>query len=159
MNSAYLTVRRLPYEEPYDTQLEIIASNGVLYGSTDIYCNVSDLTEIGDALKAFPKSIPDEFKYEYGSSDPAMRFYHHFVLRVYTVGSWGKCALQISINQNQSEPEEGICLFSIPAEAASINRLGDLFVAFGKLQHLEFKWTPNSDDNELYEQHQHKSTP
>ena len=159
MNSAYLIVRRLPYEEPYHTQLEIIASNGVFTGSTDIYCNVSDLSEIGGILQAFPKAIPDEYKYEYGSSDPAARFYRHFVFRAYTVGSWGKCALQVSINQNQSEPEEGICLFSIPAEPSSINRLGDLFVAFAKLQHLEFKWIPNSDENELYDQHQHKTTP
>jgi hypothetical protein len=166
MNNAYLTVRRLPYEEPHHTQLEITASNGVFTGSTDIYCNVSDLSEIGKKLKAFPKTVPDEYKYEYGSSDPAARFYRHFVFRVYTVGSWGKCALQISINQNPSEPEEnqgeqegGVCLFSIPAEPASINRLGDLFITFGKLQHLEFKWVPDSDTNDLYEKHQYKNMP
>jgi len=149
MNHEYLQVRRLPYEEPYHTQLEISASNGVFSGSTDIYCNVSDLAKIGCALQSFPKSIPDEYKYEYGSSDPAARSYCHFVLRVYTVGSWGHSALQISIKENLKEPEERICLFSIRSEPASINRLGDLFVAFSKLQHFEFKWMPNSDENEL----------
>lgn len=153
-NSSYLRVRRLLYEEPYHTQLEINASNGVFTGSTDIYCNVSDLAEIGRALQTFPKAIGDEYKYEYGSSDPAVRFYRHFVLRVYTVGGWGKCALQVSMNENHSEPYEGVCLFSMPVEPSSINRLGNLFVAFGQLEHLEFKWIPNTDVAELYAQHQ-----
>jgi len=154
MNDSYLRVRRLPDEEPYSTQLEIIASNGTFTGSTDFYCNVSDLTDIGRALQAFPQAIGDEYRYESGSSDPAARDYRHIVLRFYTVGSWGKCALQISINQNGSEPDEGICLFSIEAEPASLNRLGDLFVTFGQLQHLEFKWVPNSQIAELYEHYQ-----
>jgi hypothetical protein len=132
--------------------LEIVASNGSFTGSTDIYCNVSDLSDIGHALQAFPKSIPDEYKYEYGSSDPVVRFYRHFVFRVYTLSSWGKCALQLSMNQNETEPHEGVCLFSMPVESASISRLGELFLAFSKLQHLEFKWVPNTDIAELFEQ-------
>lgn len=142
MNESYLEIRRIPYEEPFHTQLEIAASNGSFFGRTDIYCNVSDLAEIGRALQIFPRSIPAEYKYEYGSNDPDVRFYRHFVLRVYTVGSRGRCALQISINNNESEPEEGTCLFSISAEPASINRLGNLFLEFSKLQNLEFKWFP-----------------
>lgn len=149
MNREYLEVCRLPYEEPYHIQLEITASNGVFTGSTDIYCNVNNLEKIGHVLQVFPRSIPDEYKYEYGSNNPADRYYRYFFLRVYTVGSCGHSAVQISINQNQDEPGEGVCLFSIRSEPASINRLGDLFVTFSKLQHFEFKWFPNSDENEL----------
>ena len=74
MNECYLEIRRLPYEEPFCTQLEISASNGSFSGSTDIYCNVSDLADIGRALQTFPDSILAEYKYEYGSSDPNARW-------------------------------------------------------------------------------------
>ena len=137
MSDSYFTIRRIPYEEPHHLQLEIAASNGIFVGQTDIYCNASDLAAIGRALKKFPRFVGDEFKREYGSPNAKDRNYRHFVLRAYTVGSWGKCALQISINCNQSEPDEGVCLFSIAAEAASLNRLGELFIAFGELRHLE----------------------
>ncbi len=154
MNDSYLIVRRVPYEEPHHTQLEIVVSNGAFSGSTDIYCNVSDLADIGRVLQTFPKVVGDEYKYEYGSSDPDSNFYRNFIIRFYAVGSCGSCALQVEINQNQSEPNEGVCRFSLKAEPASINRLGDLFVAFSELQHLEFKWIPNTDFAELYKEYQ-----
>lgn len=154
MKKPYVIVRRHPYEEPHLTQLEIFASNGILTCSTDIYCNVTDLAEIGHALQKFPKVAGEEYQYDYGSEDPTQRCYRYFLLRVYTTDSVGHCALQIAMNQNREEPDEGICRFSIKSEAGSINRLGALFVRFGDLQHLELRWTPDSDDVDLYRQHQ-----
>ena len=151
MKNAHLLIRRVPYEEPHHLQLEISASNGILVGQTDIYCNASDLAEIGRALKKFPRFVGDQYKHEYGSSDPKDRNYRHFVLRAYTVGSWGQCALQISIDLNQQEPDEGICQFSIEAEPASLNRLGGLLIEFGQLRHRELLWIPNSDECDLFE--------
>jgi hypothetical protein len=127
-------------------------SNGAFSGATDIYCNVEDIAAIGTALKSFPKKAGDEYTYEYGSEDPAKEFYRYFLLRAYTIDQAGHCALQIHINLNEKEPEEGICKFSIRAEAAAINRLGELFEHFSKLSHLELRW--NLKDGQLYEQHQ-----
>jgi hypothetical protein len=73
-------------------------------------------------------------------------------LRAYTIDVVGHCALQVVMNLNEAEPDEGICKFSIRAEAAAINRLGELFNQLSKLKHLEFRW--NLRDDELYEQHQ-----
>lgn len=154
MNSAYIIVRRHLYEEPYNTQLEILVSNGSFAGGTDIYCNVSDLREIGKRLLEFPKFIGDEYVYEYGSSDSARRVYRHLILRAYTLDRSGHCALQIEMNLNRDEPEEGACRFSMKCEPNSLVRLGELFIAFERLEHLEFKWVPNTDIAELYEQHQ-----
>lgn len=153
-NRSYLTVRRYPYEEPHHTQIEVIASNGDFTARTDFYCNVSELAAIGRALQKFPRTIGDEYKFEVGSSDPAARTYHHFVLRAYTIGSAGHCGLQISINQKQPEPDEGISCFSMKVEPASISRLGNLFLSFAELRHLEFRWIPNTDIAELHELHQ-----
>jgi hypothetical protein len=106
-------VKRYPYEEPYHTQIEFIVSNGGFSGNTDIYCNVEDLKEIGEALQNFPNKIDDLYIYEYSSEKVEDRFYRHFWLKVYTVGSLGYCAIQFHINKNTEELEEGICRFSI----------------------------------------------
>ena len=147
MQKPYLIVRRHPYEEPYLTQLEINASNGIFCGTVDFYCNVEDLTEIGQQFKNFPQKIGDEYQYEYGSENPKDNYYSYFLFRVYTTDSLGHCAIQIAMNTNYIEPHEGSCKFSIKAEAAAINRLGELFERFGRLEHLELRW--NLVDGEL----------
>jgi hypothetical protein len=147
-----LIVRRHPYEEPYNTHLEFLASNGVFTGGTDIYCAVCDVAEIGSALGAFPANVGDEYKYEYGSPDPRANWARYFVLRASTIDRAGHCALQFTFNLNRPEPDEGACRFSIRAEAAAINRLGKLFEEFAKLRHVELRWSPTVD--ELHETHQ-----
>jgi hypothetical protein len=142
MKKAYLHIRRLPYEEPYHTQLAIEASNGIFSGATDIYVGVHELVEIGKALKTFPARIGDEYTFRYGSEEPAANFYRFFMLRAYTVGSRGDCGLQIIMNMNQREPGEGICKFSIRSEPAAVNRLGSALEIFGELRHLELRWAP-----------------
>ena len=152
MTEPFITVRRYPYEEPYLTQLAFFVSNGRFSGTTDIYCDVEDFIAMGKALRAFPQKADDEYSYEYGSEDPATKFYRYFQLRAYTFNRVGHCALQISINLNTETPGEGICKFSIRTEAAAINRLGQLFEQFGKLAHLEMHW--NLKNGQLYERHQ-----
>jgi len=112
----------------------------------DIYCATNDLVEIGHALRNFPSKMPDEYIFEYGTSDPNIKFYRHFKMRVYTVGSVGRCAIQFMVNLNKKEPEEGMVCFSIhPIEPASINKLSDLFLKFSELQDLEFQWSPTEE--------------
>jgi hypothetical protein len=42
----FLVVRRHPYEEPHNVQLEFIATNGRFTGGTDIYCTADDIKEV-----------------------------------------------------------------------------------------------------------------
>lgn len=148
----FLIVRRFPYEEPFHTQLKFAASNGMFSGCTDIYCNVDDISNIGKALQNFPRTAEDEYRYEYGSSDPSKKFYRYFLLRAYTLDRTGRYALQFAMNLNQDEPEEGVCKFSFPVEMSAVNRLGKLFERFSLLLHLELRWTPS--DGKVYEQYQ-----
>jgi hypothetical protein len=152
-----IIVRRFPYEEPYHTHLEFVVSNGTFGGSTDIYCGVQDIQEIGEALQKFPARIGDEYCYKYGSEDPEVSFYRYFVLRAYTIDSVGHCAIQLLINLNTKEPDEGKCQFSIRAEAASVNRLGKLFEDFSKLEHLEFRWSLK--ESGLFQEYQLSDVP
>jgi hypothetical protein len=136
-----LIVRRHPYEEPYLTELEVIATNGSFAGRRrGIYCNVEDLAEIGSALEVFPRRVPDEYEYDCKG----------FKLKAYTAGRAGHAFLQIEIQSDWDVPDR--CLFSLPAEPVGLNRLGELFVAFSKLEHLEFWW--GQDFAKLFTEHQ-----
>jgi hypothetical protein len=149
--SPHLKVRRLPDdEEPYHAELVLTASNGAFAGSTNIYCRVEEIAEIGRGLKNFPSKIGDEYRYEYGSETP--EWHRYLLLRAYTVGGVGQCALQIVINHNRAEPDDAYCRFSILVEAAMLNRLGDLFEKFAELQHLELEWSLSGGC--LHEQYQ-----
>lgn len=147
-----LNVKRQPYEEPYHTQLFVTVSNGQFAGTIDIYCNVEDIAEIGRGLRGFPTKIGDEFRYEYGSEAPGNRFYRYFLLRAYTVGGLGHCAVQVIINRNETGMNDSYCRFSFPVEANALNRLDALFEKFGKLEHMELDWSPSG--GQLHENHQ-----
>jgi hypothetical protein len=151
MSGSYVKIRRHPYEEPYHTQLEFFVSNGRFSSTFDLYCNVEDITLMGKALKGFPRNSKDEYSYIYGSDKLEDKFYRYFKWRVYITDLLGHCALQFIINLNGKEPQEGLSTFSIAAEAAAINRLGNLLEQFGELKHLELQW--NGVDGELYETH------
>ena len=141
-----IIVKRYPYEEPYLIQLEFFVSNGNFRGSTDFYCDAGDLKTIGLALQNFPSKVGDEYRYEIGSENQKDQYYVYFLLRAYTIDSVGHCAIQFAININAVEPNEGICRFSIRADAASINRLGVLFEKFSRLKDFEFEWSPTLFD-------------
>ena len=105
---------------------------------------------MGSDLQNFPANVGDEYRYELGSEDPAQRCSEYFLLRAYTTDAAGHCALQLRMNGNSSPPNEGVCEFSIRAEAAAVNRLGALLEQFSRLRHRELHW--RLDDSELFEE-------
>jgi len=140
--SPFIRVRRFPYEEPYHTQVAFQASNGLFMGTCDIYCAVADLQAIGSALEAFPRNVPDEYRFEYGSERREDRFSSYLLLRAFTTDSAGHCAIQFRMNLNEEPPRDGVCGFSILAEAGRINRLGALFLRLHKSSHGQIRWEP-----------------
>lgn len=152
MTTAYIHIRRIPYEEPYHLNLEFQASNGIFSGGLDLYCNSDDLLDIAQSLKTFPTKPADEFVYEYGENHPDDRMYRYFRLRFYTIDPSGHCAVQFTADTRTEEPDEGTCNFSFRVKPAAINRLGQLLETFHKLRHLELRWSPSGGD--LYEDYQ-----
>jgi hypothetical protein len=112
----------------------------------EYYCNADDLTEMGSKLMAFPERIGDTYSYELGSPRSEDRFAFHFVLRAHTLDSAGRCALQISMNNNRQQPDDSSCSFSIRTEAAAINRLGRLLKTFGELKHTTLHWSETAGE-------------
>jgi hypothetical protein len=119
-----ITVERYPYDD-HCLHLQFDATNG---------------------LVNFPQKIGDEYKYELGSSEPEDNWAYHFMLRAFTTDRSGHCAIQIKMDNNaRSAPYEHASTFSIVAEPAAINRLGNLFLRCAKLEHRRFTWTETDE--------------
>ena len=145
MKPPWIVVRREPCEEPSHTHIFIWVSNGLFMGGTDFYCPVDDLNVIGEVLKVFPRSIPDEYHYEYGGDRRnGQRSYRYLLLRAFTKNRAGACAIQVIINLNKEAPLDGYCEFSLYVEAAQLNRLGRRFYRLHELERGEIHWNNNS---------------
>jgi len=147
MKPPWIKVRRKPTAEPSITHIIIWVSNGLFMGGIDFYCPVNDLHEIGKALKSFPRSVPDEYYYEYGGDDQIKEhsWQRYFLMRAFTKDRRGRCAIQVIIDLKQEVPENGYCEFCIHVvEVAQLNRLGNLFHQLYEHERGEFHWNNNS---------------
>ncbi|WP_032808991.1 MULTISPECIES: hypothetical protein [Leptospira] len=142
-----LTLIRIPYEEPYQLNLVIEASNGHQAGELEFYDNAESLSLCAKALEAFPKNNKDEFSWELGSENPKDRFAFFFRFRVYLLDSSGHAALNLRLSNNLDHPIRALTDFSIQCEPAGLNSLGLLFKHFSKLEHEKLYW--NGIDGEI----------
>jgi hypothetical protein len=140
MKTPCIKLTRYPYEEPYHLNLHIEAANERVNGNLEYYCNAKDLTRFGKQLADFTGTPEQEVIYELGSEDPRVRFAFFLSLRVIPLDSLGHCAILIRLNNNREPAERQVTEFSIPAEVADINRLGDLLITFGRLEHRVLEW-------------------
>ncbi len=137
---AEIKITRIPYEEPYHLNLEITASNGSMRGELEYYCNAKDLMHVGSEMRAYAGNQEAIIVYELGSEKPQDRFAFFLSIRVKAVDSRGHCQVRIRLNNNAPPPEGELTEFSIAAEVADINRLGELLVEFGQLKHRVLVW-------------------
>jgi hypothetical protein len=137
----YIKIERIPYEEPHHLQLKIEASNGRQTASIEIYVDASDLVEVANSLETFPRHASDVFLYEIGSDKVEDRWAYYFRLRAFTFSATGHTALQLCFNNNRDLPYRESAEFCIRSEAAQLNRLGQLFRAFSKLEHETLVWS------------------
>ena len=141
MNTARIRITRTPYEEPYHLCLRLAASNGRLSGDLEYYCNASDLGSLGKQLADFAGLKTGDVTYELGSEKKEDRFAFYLGLRVRALDSRGHCAVVVRLNNNQEVPDKEVAEFCITAEVADVNRLGNLLIEFGRLQHRVLSWT------------------
>jgi hypothetical protein len=137
---AGLKIVRKPYEEPYQINLIVTASNGRSTGEIEIYMNASDLDDYGRALQDFPQSTTHSVLWELGSERPEDRFGFYFRLKFLVTRSTGQCAIIVRFNNNEQIPDTEIAEFCIPALPAQLNQLGEQLVKFAKLEDEELVW-------------------
>jgi len=141
MNATRIKITRFPYEEPYHLNLLIEASNGRMNGRLGYYCNASDLIELGNKLLGYLGNKEQTIVYELGSEKPEDRFAFFLSLRVLPLDLAGHSVIRIRINNNRPPPETEACEFCIQVDVIDVNRLGSLFVGFGKLEHRVLDWS------------------
>ena len=141
MNAAGIKITRFPYEEPYHLNLFIAASNGKMNCGLEYYCNANDLTNLGGELLGYLGNQNETIVYELGSEKPEDRFAFFFSLRVNPLDLAGHSVIRIRMNNNRPPPKTEVCEFCILADVTDVNRLGSLFVAFGKLEHRVLDWS------------------
>lgn len=136
-----IKLTRYPYEEPYHVQLLLEAANGRQHASIEFYTNAQDLPELGAALIQFPFTKAKEHIYVIGSEDPATRCAYYIQLRFYLIRPTGACGIEVRFNNNRPDaPDRETAEFTIQAEVAGINRLGQLLKDFGRLEHRVLEW-------------------
>ena len=141
--SNFIRIERIPYEEPYHIHLVWQVSNGNVSSIFDYYVNADSLLEIANHLEEFPRHKTDVFLYEIGSEKPEDRFAYYFRFRVFTTNSRGSSAIQIRFSNNRALPHREIVEFCLQTEPAAINRLGQLFREFAKLNEEFMAWSEN----------------
>lgn len=140
--------RTLDEDDPWLPNVEVFACNGVVSLRSDVFAPQERILEIGNALKGFPRKIPDS--YEVGL--PPLSGSAVFKFRAYTVGSLGHVALKVKSDNGWPEPHEAMAELSIVAEPASVDRFGQALATFSKWKHMMLRWTPRQC--ELFEEYQ-----
>jgi hypothetical protein len=145
----YIRVTRKPYEEPYNLNLVMEASNGTQTARLEFYDNADALSSVAKELEVFPRHKDHVFLWQLGSERPEDRFAFYFRFRVFAVDSLGHCAIHLRFNNNHALPDREVAEFCIHAEPAQLNRLAGLFEQFAKLEHEVLEWA--LDDGRLLE--------
>ena len=163
MRNPFIQITRHLYEEPYQLNLVILASNGLASGGLEFYSNTTHLEKLGQALSDFPSHDRANHLFELGSERSEDNFGYYFRLRAhgkkklaYGDNRRTRCYIQLRLNNNASAKDHFIEApqltdFNIEADFESVRNLGSLLVGFAKLEHQRLSWSPSEGflDNEL----------
>jgi len=161
MNS-FIQITRHLYEEPYQLNFVILASNGLATGGMEFYSNTESIYGIGESFLNFPRHDRSNYLFERGSERPEDNFGWYFRLRVYANNSMENCSIQLRMNNNAPpnvlRPRDGIYYvnsqltdFIIDIDSENLKNLGGLLVTFSELKHQRLFWSPTKAlvDNKL----------
>jgi hypothetical protein len=116
--------------DPDDGMLEVrISLSGQERAAwVEMYAYPENFEEFGRKLIEFPRSISDEVVLALGSS--AKEESDQFALRAYVYDGAGHSAIEFNAITNEEPLPRATFKFSVPIEAASLNRLGESLVAW-----------------------------
>ena len=103
------------------------------YGHTD------EFAEFGRELVKFPERISHTVSFELGNANRAYAM-EYLLISAYCVDPQGHTALRIIIDNGASGADYHRFEFSIPSEAASINKLGALLASWNVSNTPEITW-------------------
>lgn len=135
-----IKIIRNPYEEPYHINLIFKASNGENSGQLEIYDNADQLKKLADILEDFPFKSTKTFLWELGSEKPKDNFAFYFKCEFSLINNSSECVIGIRLNNNDDGIEKSISEFYIQCYPAELNKLGQLFREFSKLEKETLTW-------------------
>ncbi|RYU79910.1 hypothetical protein [Hymenobacter persicinus] len=101
------------------------------YGEPDAW------NQFGKQLLSFPRSAVDCVTFEAGSNAQDQDF---LILQAYCYNAGGHSALKVVVADNHNDPSRYRLEFSIPAEPASLNKLGRLLSGWQIENNSEIVW-------------------
>lgn len=122
-----------------DTTFDIVISQGTVQTHVCFWGETSLFQQFGQELTAFPKSISDGVEIEIGQIGLGS-YQNYLLLRAYCYDANGHSALKIVTHNNEAEPQTQRIEFSIPAEAAALNRLGNQLKSWEPAVTPELAW-------------------
>jgi hypothetical protein len=136
----FIKITRNPYEEPYHINLIFKASNGESSGQLEIYDNADKLEKLADVLEDFPFKETKTFLWELGSEKAKDNFAFYFKCEFSLIKHSSECVVGIRLNNNENGVEKSISEFYINCYPAELNKLGQLFREFSKLEKETLIW-------------------
>jgi hypothetical protein len=85
-------------------------------------------SEFGQALVDFPRSVSHEVKLELGSNDPS--YSEYLLLRAFVYDGAGHCAVEFKAESRGDSITSSSVRFAVPTEAASLNDMGRMLMAW-----------------------------
>ncbi|GEQ87417.1 hypothetical protein ULMS_29250 [Patiriisocius marinistellae] len=116
----------------------IFVDNGICSVGIEVYEYDDAFQKFAEELITFPKNVNDEVKFEIGEKDKKWAFY--FMIKVYCYLRNGQSALKIDAWNNGDEETEYNASFTLKAEPASLNRLGNSLKNWNPKSYQEFEW-------------------
>jgi hypothetical protein len=113
-----------------DTLMQVrvsLAGNGRQAWS-EAYSYPETFSQFGQSLTQFPGSTADEVRLELGSTDPG--YAEHLLIRAFVYDGSGHCAVEFKAHTRGDALAASSCQFAVPTEAASLNELGRMMVAW-----------------------------
>lgn len=127
---------RQPYEEPHHINLIFTASNGESTGELEIYDNADQLKKLADRLENYPFNSAKKILWELGSEKPKDNFAFYFKCEFSLLKQSSDCIVRIRLNNNKNSLSQ----FNIQCYPAELNKLGQLFREFSKLEKKTLTW-------------------
>jgi hypothetical protein len=142
-----IKIIRKPYEEPYHINLIFKATNGESVGQLEFYDNADRLKKLAGILEDFPFKNEKKYLWELGSEKPEDRFAFYFKCEFSLIKHTSECLIGIRLNNNEDGLKKSISEFNIQCKPAELNKLGQLFREFSKLEKETLIW--NGLDGEV----------
>jgi hypothetical protein len=121
-----------------DVHFAISVSNGYYSAYSDFYGDIQTFKEFASSLTTFPRSIKDIILFEVGEDDE--KYTGYLSIKAFCYDESGHAALRVRINKHGDDVSSAKSEFTIVAEAASINRLGEQLLSWDMFKEREIEW-------------------